>query len=86
MVGCGIGYFEDQDSCECEICPIGTYNDQDDVETCTSCPTGWTTLQSGSTLDSQCRLSKKIISVFNFSSEKKKIYIKFTFIVLLQRF
>ena len=59
MLGCGTGYFEDQNSCECDTCPIGTYNPQESAETCTSCPPGWTTLQSGSTVDLQCRLSKK---------------------------
>ena len=57
--GCGTGYFEDQDSCECDLCPVGTYNNQESVESCTSCPVGWTTLQSGSTGGLECRLSTK---------------------------
>ena len=60
MSGCGSGYFEDQDSCECDICPIGTYSEHNATESCTSCPQSWTTLQPGSTDESQCRLSKKL--------------------------
>ena len=38
--GCGAGYFEDQDSCACDLCPKGTYNDQETAESCTICPPG----------------------------------------------
>ena len=60
MSGCGTGYFEDQDTCECDLCPIGTYSDHEAVESCKDCPMGWTTLQAGSTREAQCRLSKKV--------------------------
>ena len=60
ILGCGTGNYEDPNSCDCETCPIGTYNNQESAETCISCPPGWTTLQSGSTVSSQC-LSKILI-------------------------
>ena len=69
--GCGAGYFEDQDSHECELCPIGTYNDQEAVESCTSCPPMWTTLQLGSTGDLECRLSTKF-KLFEFTLQTHK--------------
>ena len=58
-------------------CPIGTYNDQVSAETCISCPPGWTTLQPGSTRDSQCRLSN---TKFRFKCQSHEYKcINFTF-------
>ena len=60
--GCGIGYYSvypDPVSCECEICHKGTYNDRDSTQSCTSCPSGWTTLKPGATSMTACQKSKK---------------------------
>ena len=60
-LGCGTGYYSvypDPVSCECEICVKGTYNDKDSVQSCTSCPTGWTTPQQGATSITTCKQSK----------------------------
>ena len=58
ILGCGTGYYEDQDSCDCEICPIGTYNNQEAAELCIQCPSGQTTLQEGSNTSSNCQPGK----------------------------
>ena len=52
FVECGSGYYSvypDSNNCECEICPIATFNDQDYVTSCRRCQTGYTTLEEGST-------------------------------------
>ena len=57
ILGCGTGYYStypDPNSCECEICTTGTYNDRDFATSCTSCPGELTTVQEGSTSISQC--------------------------------
>ena len=76
--GCGTGFFHtypDVMSCECEPCSIGTYNDKDFAESCTSCSSGYTTVAEGSTSNSQCVIGNKInISLFSrpICSAKKK--------------
>ena len=63
LIGCGTGYFSvftDPTSCECEICPFGKYNDKQNAQSCTACPSGYTTSEVGSTSSSQCHIGKKI--------------------------
>ena len=55
--GCGTGYYStypNPSSCECEPCPIGTYNEMNDAESCTPCQEGFTTSQEGSTARREC--------------------------------
>ena len=59
--GCGAGYFHTyphSSSCECEPCPIGTYNERDHSQSCTECPEGFTTMQEGSASSSECLIGK----------------------------
>ena len=58
--GCGIGYYAVySSSCECEPCPIGTYNSEDLLrDSCTSCPDEWTTFLVGSISETACQLGK----------------------------
>ena len=54
---CGTGYYSaypDATSCECEICPAGTYNDRETATDCFQCPSGTTTVRAGATEQSQC--------------------------------
>ena len=55
---CALGYRRNQNSGECEICPVNTYTDTHRAVTCTPCPANQGTSQAGST-SSQCR--KKLI-------------------------
>ena len=73
VIGCGPGYYGDEYGCECDPCPIGTYNNQDFAESCISCPLGWTTNQSSSTLDSHCRLSKNFILKCTYHQVKEDL-------------
>ena len=65
--GCGTGYFStypDPSSCECEPCPIGTYNEREHADSCIPCQEGFTTSQEGSTTGTECYKSNsyKIIN------------------------
>ena len=63
FLGCGTGYYSvypNSSSCECEPCPIGTYNDREFTDSCTACPEGVITLEEGSTRFNQCRLSMQL--------------------------
>ena len=67
ILGCGAGYYSvypNATGCECNICPIGTYNNRDSTASCTSCPSGWTTLQTGTTVYFHCRQSKKFCNLY----------------------
>ena len=55
---CTKGYFRDVD--KCTLCPVGTYSDTDDAESCTNCATGQTTSQRGSDQSSLCHIGKKL--------------------------
>ena len=60
---CGTGYYSlypDATSCECKICPAGTYNDREAATDCFQCPLGTTTVRAGATEQSQCQDSKKL--------------------------
>ena len=62
VLGCGAGYYSvypNATGCECKICPIGTHNNRDSAASCTSCPPGWTTLQTGTTGSWYCRQGDK---------------------------
>ena len=68
FIGCGTGYYSvypDPTSCECEPCPIGTYNDQDDATLCSPCPNGLTTIQEGSDDSSLCITSENLNALCN---------------------
>ena len=65
-IGCGTGYYgyysvyPDATGCECQICPIGTYNSEESAQSCTSCPPGLTTMESGTDRSWKCRAGKII--------------------------
>ena len=63
----------------CQSCPKGSYSETGNVTTCTECPLGYTTLQTGSTSSSQCEPSMKLniilISPLEFSLD---IFTEFT--------
>ena len=50
--------MRDADSGDCVICPKGTYSDTVNAVSCTSCPEGETTPESGSDDEGWC-FSKK---------------------------
>ncbi|XP_060606891.1 thyroglobulin-like [Ruditapes philippinarum] len=45
---CPIGYFLNETSDKCDQCPAGQYKDIESESTCSICPSGFTTLGSGS--------------------------------------
>ena len=50
----------------CEICPRGTYNDEESADLCKTCGVTtilWTTLAPGATNETQCLRSKKINAI-----------------------
>ena len=51
---CEKGYYRDSLNNECKPCPIGTYSDIVNIESCITCPEGFTTIQEGSTVQLQC--------------------------------
>ena len=57
---CAKGYFLDDKTCDCKLCPIGTYSDTEDADVCTSCPPGKTTFQKGSDRISLCQPGKEL--------------------------
>ena len=59
ILECGEGYFGNAETCN--LCPIGTYSDTDNVDVCTSCPEGLTTFQPGST---QCCKNLSLLFIF----------------------
>ena len=52
---CPKGSFLDDTSCECKLCPLGTYSDTEDAKSCTFCPLGETTFQEGSDRGTLCQ-------------------------------
>ena len=50
-----------------EICPIGTYTDQPNLEACISCDPTFSTAMAGSTSPNDC-ISKKRILLLKFNS------------------
>ena len=52
--------FPDANSCECEICPIGTYNDIEQSDTCPQCQPGYTTMSPGREGSSFCVKSENL--------------------------
>ena len=72
-LGCGKGYYSvypTSDSCECKICQIGTYNSDEQSDSCESCPSGWTTLQEGREEYWECRQCKKFNFFFSTSHKQ----------------
>ena len=68
FVGCGRGYYSvypNVTGCECEICPMGTFNSEDFADACISCLPGETTPQPGSSLWTDCRESKKCLTYWH---------------------
>jgi hypothetical protein len=51
---CPIGYFLNETSDKCDQCPAGQYKDIESESTCSICPSGFTTLESGSKSLSDC--------------------------------
>ena len=51
---CSSGYFRDIVNNGCTACPIGTYSDTENAESCTDCSEGMITTQEGSNSASQC--------------------------------
>ena len=57
---CPIGSFLDDTTCECKLCPLGTYSDTEDADSCISCPQGQTTFQEGSDRSTLCQPGNKL--------------------------
>ncbi|XP_061181064.1 uncharacterized protein LOC133189681 [Saccostrea echinata] len=55
-VNCAIGSFHNQSVSPgtCDLCPLGSYNDQERQTQCIPCPEGQTTQDPGATQPSQC--------------------------------
>ena len=48
------GRFLNTATNQCEMCPVGTYNSQWWVESCTDCPSGFTTKTTGMATSTRC--------------------------------
>lgn len=62
-----MGSFHNQTSRNCELCPIGFYNDQERQTNCTPCPWGQTTQDPGAKYISQCYSMYQRPCEINFS-------------------
>ena len=49
-----LGRFLNTATNQCEMCPVGTYNSQWWVESCTDCPSGFTTKTTGMATSTRC--------------------------------
>ena len=52
---CGRGNYWNSTVEECRHCPVATYSDTDDADSCTQCPGEQTTSLQGSDVIEQCR-------------------------------
>ena len=74
-VPCPIGTYRTLSGASCEMCAVGSYQDQVGSDRCNSCPGDKSTLQEGCTTSSQCIGNNNCI----------KSYTEFAYIVLMER-
>ena len=67
LAECDLGYGWSLTSDRCSICPIGTYSEIINADSCNTCPGNQTTAQEGSISQSQCRPCKENINVILLS-------------------
>ena len=65
---CLQGYFLNSTSNECSPCPIATYSETEDADSCTPYPEGLTTSLEGSSNISLCRMRMQLISLFFYKA------------------
>ncbi|XP_053400734.1 sushi, von Willebrand factor type A, EGF and pentraxin domain-containing protein 1-like [Mercenaria mercenaria] len=51
---CPLGYFVNETTSKCDLCPVGQYKDNESDASCNSCPTGYTTKTTGSKTMADC--------------------------------